>query len=53
MLLEDKKLSVLCGNLEEVADDYQTSTSTVRVLAPRDACTQLSGQYLGRYGGGL
>ena len=51
MLLEDKKLSV-CGNLEEVANDYQASTSAVRVLELRDVCTQLSGWHLGRYGGG-
>ena len=50
MLLEDKKLSV-CGNLEEVANDYQASTSAVRVLELRDVCTQLSGWHLGRYGG--
>lgn len=52
MLLEDKKLSV-CGNLEEVANDYQASTSAVRVLELRDVCTQLSGWHLGRYGGWL
>lgn len=51
MLLEDKKLSVLCGNLEEVANDYQASTSAVRMLELRDVCTQLSGCHLGRYGG--
>lgn len=32
MLLGDEKLGVLCGNLEEAAHGYQTSTSAVRVL---------------------
>lgn len=32
MLLGDETPGVLCGNLEEAARDYQTSTSAVRVL---------------------
>lgn len=32
MLLGDKKVGILCGNLEEMANDYQASTSAVREL---------------------
>lgn len=34
-----------------VANDYQASTSAVRMLELRDVRTQLSGCHLGRYGG--
>lgn len=32
MLLGDKTRGMLCGNLEEAANDYQASTSAVRLL---------------------
>lgn len=32
VLLGDKKLGILCGNLEEVANDYHRRTSAMRVL---------------------
>lgn len=48
VLLRDKKGGILSGNLEEAANDYQTSTSAVRVLerTERWGCTQLSRWHL-------